>query len=87
MERYYTRTMEVGLATTPGVDNIRSTSFYGLSFVRVTFRYGIDSVASGPFVMSTQDDIARAFADYRSGAMGRLGRSIYGPDQRPLAPE
>ena len=28
--------------TTPGVVNIRSTSFYGLSFVRVTFRYGID---------------------------------------------
>src|SRR6202521_1345441 len=42
MERYYTIPMEVGLATTPGVDNIRSTSFYGLSFVRVTFRYGID---------------------------------------------
>jgi cobalt-zinc-cadmium resistance protein CzcA len=42
MERYYTRSMEVGLATTPGVDNIRSTSFYGLSFVRVTFKYGID---------------------------------------------
>jgi len=42
MERYYTREMEVGLATTPGVDNIRSTSFYGLSFVRVTFKYGID---------------------------------------------
>ncbi|GAA0721770.1 CusA/CzcA family heavy metal efflux RND transporter [Dokdonella soli] len=42
MERSYTRPMEVGLATTPGVDNIRSTSFYGLSFVRVTFKYGID---------------------------------------------
>ena len=42
MERYYTRPMEIGLATTPGVDNIRSTSFYGLSFVRVTFKYGID---------------------------------------------
>ncbi len=42
MERYYTRPMEVGLATTPGVDNIRSTSFYGLSFVRVTFKYGTD---------------------------------------------
>jgi cobalt-zinc-cadmium resistance protein CzcA len=42
MERYYTRPMEVGLATTPGVDNIRSTSFYGLSFVRVTFKYGVD---------------------------------------------
>ncbi len=42
MERLYTRPMEVGLATTPGIDNIRSTSFYGLSFVRVTFKYGID---------------------------------------------
>ena len=42
MERYYTIPMEVGLATTPGIDNIRSTSFYGLSFVRVTFKYGVD---------------------------------------------
>src|SRR6516162_8270084 len=42
MERYYTIPMEVGLYPTPGVDNIRSTSFYGLSFVRVTFKYGID---------------------------------------------
>jgi heavy metal efflux system protein len=42
MERYYTIPMEVGLAATPGVNNIRSTSFYGLSFVRVTFNYGID---------------------------------------------
>jgi heavy metal efflux system protein len=42
MERYYTIPIEVGLAATPGVDIIRSTSFYGLSFVRVTFKYGID---------------------------------------------
>ena len=42
MERYYTIPMEVGLYITPGVDNIRSTSFYGLSFVRVTFKYGVD---------------------------------------------
>src|SRR5215475_2483657 len=42
MERYYTIPMEVGLATTPGIDIIRSTSFYGLSFVRVTFKYGVD---------------------------------------------
>jgi cobalt-zinc-cadmium resistance protein CzcA len=34
--------MEIGLYPTPGVDNIRSTSFYGLTFVRVTFKYGID---------------------------------------------
>jgi len=42
MEKYYTIPMEVGLYPTPGVVNIRSTSFYGLSFVRVTFRYGTD---------------------------------------------
>jgi heavy metal efflux system protein len=42
MERYYTIPMEVGLAATPGVSVIRSTSFYGLSFVRVTFEYGVD---------------------------------------------
>jgi heavy metal efflux system protein len=42
MERYFTIPIEVGLAATPGVDIIRSTSFYGLSFVRVTFYYGVD---------------------------------------------
>src|SRR6516164_6032417 len=44
MERYYTIPIEVGLATTPGVDIIRSTSFYGLSFVRVTFKYGSNTI-------------------------------------------
>lgn len=42
MERYYTRPIEIGLYRTPGIDIIRSTSFYGLSFVRVTFKYGVD---------------------------------------------
>jgi cobalt-zinc-cadmium resistance protein CzcA len=42
IEKYYTIPMEIGLYSTPGVVNIRSTSFYGLSFVRVTFRYGVD---------------------------------------------
>jgi cobalt-zinc-cadmium resistance protein CzcA len=42
MERYFTIPIEVGLASTPGVDVIRSTSFYGLSFVRVVFQYGVD---------------------------------------------
>jgi cobalt-zinc-cadmium resistance protein CzcA len=42
MERYYTIPMEVGLYQTPGVTNIRSTSFYGLSFVRVTFDWSVD---------------------------------------------
>jgi heavy metal efflux system protein len=42
MEKYYTIPMEAGLYPTPGVVNVRSTSFYGLSFVRVTFAYGVD---------------------------------------------
>jgi cobalt-zinc-cadmium resistance protein CzcA len=42
MERCYTTPMEIGLYPTPGVDNIRSTSFVGLTFVRVTFKYGVD---------------------------------------------
>src|SRR6516164_389897 len=42
MERYYTRPIEIGLYLTPGIDVIRSTSFYGLSFVRVAFKYGVD---------------------------------------------
>src|SRR6516225_8667642 len=41
IERYYTIPMEVGVAATPGVETIRSTSFYGLAFVRVTFKYGV----------------------------------------------
>src|SRR5580693_5385220 len=42
MEKYYTIPMEIGLSSTPGVDVIRSTSFYGLSFIRVVFNYGTD---------------------------------------------
>ena len=42
MERYYTIPMEIALYSTPGIANIRSTSFYGLTFVRVTFKYGVD---------------------------------------------
>jgi cobalt-zinc-cadmium resistance protein CzcA len=42
IEKYYTIPLEVGLYPTPGVVNIRSTSFYGLAFVRVTFKYGVD---------------------------------------------
>jgi len=42
MEKYYTTPMEIGLYATPGIANIRSTSFYGLAFVRVTFQYGVD---------------------------------------------
>jgi cobalt-zinc-cadmium resistance protein CzcA len=42
MERYYTIPIENGLYTVPGIEIIRSTSFYGLSFTRVVFRYGVN---------------------------------------------
>src|SRR3984885_6652239 len=42
MERYYTIPMEIGVYSTPGVANVRSTSFYGLSYLRVTFKWGMD---------------------------------------------
>jgi cobalt-zinc-cadmium resistance protein CzcA len=42
MEKYYTVPMEIALYSTPGIANVRSTSFYGLTFVRVTFKYGVD---------------------------------------------
>ncbi len=42
MERYYTTPIEIGLYTAPGIEVIRSTSFYGLSFIRVVFKYGVD---------------------------------------------
>jgi cobalt-zinc-cadmium resistance protein CzcA len=42
MERYYAIPIENGLYTVPGIQVIRSTSFYGLSFVRVVFEYGVD---------------------------------------------
>ena len=46
MEKYDTTPMEIGLYPTAGIDNIRSTSFYGLAFVRVTFKYGVDYYAA-----------------------------------------
>ena len=42
MERYYTIPMEVGIYGTPYITAVNSTSFYGLSFLRVTFKYGVD---------------------------------------------
>jgi len=59
MERYYTRPIEVGLYTTPGIQIIRSTSFYGLSFVRVTFKYGVDfHFAYGQAAVALQQNVS-----------------------------
>src|ERR1035438_2425029 len=51
--------MEIGLYTTPGLDVIRSTSFYGLSFVRVTFKYGVDyHFAYGQAAVAMQQNLS-----------------------------
>jgi cobalt-zinc-cadmium resistance protein CzcA len=58
MERYYTRPIEIGLYSTPGIDVIRSTSFYGLSFVRVVFKYGVDfHFAYGQAAIALQQNV------------------------------
>lgn len=41
-------------------------------------------VAGGPFVMSTEAELAEAFENYRSGRMGTLSTSSYGVDGRPI---
>src|SRR5580658_10259801 len=41
MERHFTLPMESRLYSTPGMDINRSTSFYGLSFARVTFKSSV----------------------------------------------
>jgi heavy metal efflux system protein len=59
IERYYTRPMEIGLYTTPGIDVIRSTSFYGLSFVRAVFKYGVDyNFAYSQAVIALQQNVS-----------------------------
>src|SRR5947209_16461624 len=42
MERYYTIPIEIGLAVTPGVEVVRSSAFYRLSFLRILFDYGLE---------------------------------------------
>jgi cobalt-zinc-cadmium resistance protein CzcA len=59
MERYYTIPIENGLYTVPGVHVIRSTSFYGLSFVRVVFNYGVDyAFAYAQTVIALQQNVS-----------------------------
>ena len=59
MERYYTIPIENGLYTVPGIEVIRSTSFYGLSFVRVVFKYGVDyDFAYGQTAIALQQNVS-----------------------------
>lgn len=43
-------------------------------------------VAQGPFVMTNAADIRSAIVAYETGAMGRLARTRYGADGRPIHP-
>jgi len=59
MERYFTIPIENGLYTVPGINVIRSTSFYGLSFVRVAFNYGVDyDFAYAQTVIALQQNVS-----------------------------
>lgn len=42
VERYVTVPLEIAVASTPGLKYVRSTTLYGLSFVRLQFEYGRD---------------------------------------------
>ena len=42
IERYVTVPIEIAVASTPGLKYVRSTTLYGLSFVRLQFEYGRD---------------------------------------------
>ena len=79
MERYYTIPMEIGLYTTPGIDVIRSTSFYGLSFVRVSFKYGVDynfALRPGVGRDATERQPARRRGSEHPSRTAPLGKSI-----------
>src|SRR6266542_5954573 len=42
VERYVTITIEIAVASTPGLKFIRSNTVYGLGFIRLQFEYGRD---------------------------------------------
>ena len=42
MERYVTIPIEIAVASTPGLNFIRSNTVYALSFIRLQFEYGRD---------------------------------------------
>ncbi len=85
MERYYTIPIENGLYTVPGIDVIRSTSFYGLSFVRVVFKYGVDyDFAYAQTVIALQQNVnlpngVTANVQQNSGTGEILRYEVVGP--------
>jgi heavy metal efflux system protein len=85
MERYYTIPIENGLYTVPGINVIRSTSFYGLSFVRVVFNYGVDyDFAYAQTVIALQQNVnlpdgVTANVQQNSGTGEILRYQVVGP--------
>ena len=85
IERYYTIPIENGLYTVPGISIIRSTSFYGLSFVRVVFNYGVDyNFAYAQTVLALQQNVSlpggvTANVQQNSGTGEILRYQIVGP--------
>ena len=59
MERYYTVPMEIAAYATPGIENVRSTSFYGLSYLRITFKWGVEFYfAQTQLALSLQQNVS-----------------------------
>ena len=85
MERYFTIPIENGLYTVPGIHVIRSTSFYGLSFVRVVFNYGVDyNFAYAQTVIALQQNVnlpdgVSANVQQNSGTGEILRYQVVGP--------
>jgi heavy metal efflux system protein len=85
MERYYTIPIEKGLYTVPGINVIRSTSFYGLSFVRVVFNYGVPyDFAYAQTVIALQQNVSlpnsvTANVQQNSGTGEILRYQVVGP--------
>jgi cobalt-zinc-cadmium resistance protein CzcA len=91
MERYYTTPIENGLYSVPGIDVIRSTSFYGLSFVRVLFKYGVDyNTAYAQTIIALQQNVnlpggVSANVQQNSGTGEILRYQVTGPAHMGLS--
>jgi heavy metal efflux system protein len=90
IERYYTIPMEIGLYATPDVQIIRSTSFYGLAFVRVVFKWGIDyDFARAQATLALQQNVTlpggQVPAVNQNSGSGEIYRyTVEGPDRYSL---
>lgn len=74
------------VGTRRGGDQLRLVG--GVNRARLVLGAGVPIgepvMAYGPFVMSNRADLQRVMDDYRAGRMGRVDKSVFGPDGRPL---